>query len=90
MLVSHIRHLMDEEGVTDFREAVERGARGAAGADPDDGDGGRAGADPAGARRRQAGQRDPDADGDRHPLGKLIVFCVPTLYLRYGRLKAAA
>jgi len=26
MLVSHIRHLMDEEGVTDFREAVERGA----------------------------------------------------------------
>jgi Cu/Ag efflux pump CusA len=27
MLVSHIRHLMDAEGVTDFREAVERGAR---------------------------------------------------------------
>jgi CzcA family heavy metal efflux pump len=27
MLVSHIHHLMDEEGVTDFREAVERGAR---------------------------------------------------------------
>jgi CzcA family heavy metal efflux pump len=27
MLVSHIRHLMEEEGVTDFREAVERGAR---------------------------------------------------------------
>ena len=27
MLVSHIQHLMDEEGVTDFREAVERGAR---------------------------------------------------------------
>src|SRR6185312_1374046 len=27
MLVSHIRHLIDEEGVTDFREAVERGAR---------------------------------------------------------------
>ena len=26
MLVSHIRHLMDEEGVTSFREAVERGA----------------------------------------------------------------
>jgi hypothetical protein len=26
MLVSHIHHLMDEEGVTDFREAVERGA----------------------------------------------------------------
>jgi len=27
MLVSHIQHLMEEEGVTDFREAVERGAR---------------------------------------------------------------
>jgi CzcA family heavy metal efflux pump len=27
MLVSHIHHLMEEEGVVDFREAVERGAR---------------------------------------------------------------
>jgi Cu/Ag efflux pump CusA len=27
MLVSHIRHLMEEESVADFREAVERGAR---------------------------------------------------------------
>ena len=27
MLVSHIHHLMNEEGVADFREAVERGAR---------------------------------------------------------------
>jgi len=27
MLVSHIQHLMDVEGVRDFREAVERGAR---------------------------------------------------------------
>ena len=27
MLVSHIHHLMSVEGVTDFREAVERGAR---------------------------------------------------------------
>ena len=27
MLVSHIQHLIEEEGVTDFREAVERGAR---------------------------------------------------------------
>jgi CzcA family heavy metal efflux pump len=26
MLVTHIRHLMEEEGVTNFREAVERGA----------------------------------------------------------------
>src|SRR5207253_8983430 len=27
MLVSHIQHLMREEGVADFRQAVERGAR---------------------------------------------------------------
>jgi Cu/Ag efflux pump CusA len=27
MLVSHVQHLINEEGVTDFREAVERGAR---------------------------------------------------------------
>jgi CzcA family heavy metal efflux pump len=27
MLVSHIRHLTEHEGVTDFRQAVERGAR---------------------------------------------------------------
>jgi Cu/Ag efflux pump CusA len=27
MLVSHIQHLMTEEGVTNFREAVEQGAR---------------------------------------------------------------
>ena len=27
MLVSHMQHLMQEEGVADFREAVERGAR---------------------------------------------------------------
>ena len=27
MLVSHIHHVIEEEGVTDFREAVERGAR---------------------------------------------------------------
>ena len=27
MLVSHIQHLMDAEGVTDFRDAVQRGAR---------------------------------------------------------------
>jgi CzcA family heavy metal efflux pump len=27
MLVSHIRHLIEQEGVADFREAVERGAR---------------------------------------------------------------
>jgi len=27
MLVSHIQHLREKEGVTDFREAVERGAR---------------------------------------------------------------
>ena len=68
MLVSHIQHLMEEEGVTDFREAVERGAHERLVPDSDDGDGRRSGADSAGARRRQAGQRDSDADGDRHPL----------------------
>jgi hypothetical protein len=67
MLVSHIRHLMDEEGVTSFSEAVERGAHErlvpilmtamAAG---------RARAPDDGAWR--VGQRDSDADGDRHPV----------------------
>ena len=68
MLVSHIQHLMKEEGVTDFREAVERGAARAARADPDDGDGGRSGAHSAGARRRPDRQRDSDADGHRDPV----------------------
>jgi Cu/Ag efflux pump CusA len=27
MLVSHVRHLIEREGIADFREAVERGAR---------------------------------------------------------------
>ena len=27
MLISHVHHLIEHEGVTDFREAVERGAR---------------------------------------------------------------
>ena len=68
MMVSHIRHLQRFEGVHDFREAVYRGAMErlapilmtalAAGL----------GADPAGHRRRQAGQRNPDTDGDRHPV----------------------
>ena len=37
MLVTHIHHLMDVEGVRDFREAVERGAEERLRADPDDG-----------------------------------------------------
>lgn len=53
MLVSHIHHLMEDEGVNDFREAVERRAR-----TPrphlDDGHG--AGADPARARGWEGGQ----------------------------------
>ena len=65
MLVSHIQHLIEQEGVTDFREAVERGRARTPDPDPDDGHGGRTGIDSAGARRRQVGQRDSDADGDR-------------------------
>ena len=68
MLVSHIRHLRESEGVTDLREAVERGGARAAGPDSDDRDGRRPGADSARARRRTVGQRDSDADGDRHPV----------------------
>ena len=49
MLVSHIRHLQEHEGVTDFRTAVIRGATERLVPDPDDGAGGgaRAGADRA-------------------------------------------
>ena len=66
MLVSHIRQLMEVEGVANLREAVRSRSRGAAGADPDDGAGRGAGAHPPGARWRQGGQRDPDAHGHRH------------------------
>ena len=68
MLVSHIRHLMEEEGVTDFREAVERGARErlipilmtamAAGL----------ALIPLALGGGRGGQRDSDADGDRDPV----------------------
>ena len=68
MLVSHIQHLMEEEGVTDFREAVERGARErlvpilmtamAAGL----------ALIPLALGGGQSGQRDSDADGHRHPV----------------------
>ena len=50
MLVSHIHHLMNEEGVTDFPRGGRTRSPRAARADSDDGDGGRAGADSAGAR----------------------------------------
>ena len=68
MLVSHIHHLIDEEGVTDFREAVERGARErlvpilmtamAAGL----------ALIPLALGGGKSRQRDSDADGDRHSL----------------------
>jgi hypothetical protein len=68
MLVSHIQHLMTQEGVSDFRTAVERGAHErlvpilmtamAAGS----------GADSARTWRGKVRQRDSDADGDRDPL----------------------
>ena len=68
MLVSHIQHLMDGRGRDRFPRGRRARRRGAAGADPDDRDGGRTGADSAGARRRPVRQRDPDADGDRDPV----------------------
>ena len=49
MLVSHIQHLMDDEGVTRLPRSRRARRAGAARADPDDRDGGRAGADSAGA-----------------------------------------
>ena len=68
MLVSHIQHLIRDEGVADFRTAVERGAWErlipilmtalAAGL----------ALIPARARGRPRRKRDSDADGHRHPL----------------------
>ena len=50
MLVSHIRHLIEKEGVTDLREAVLRGRVGTRLADSDDRPGGRPGTDTGGTR----------------------------------------
>ena len=68
MLVSHIKHLEEHEGVTDFREAVFRGAMErlapilmtalAAGL----------ALIPLALGRAQARQRDSDADGHCHPV----------------------
>ena len=68
MLVSHIHHLLDVEGVKNLREAVERAAHErlvpivmtamAAGL----------ALIPLAMRGGQSGQRDSDADGDRHPV----------------------
>ena len=92
MLVSHIQHLMEVEGVTNFREAVERARARAARADPDDGDGRRPGADSARAARRAS----PGSE-IQTPMAIVILcglttstllnmFVVPTLYLKYGRV----
>ena len=66
MLVSHIRHLQEQEGVTRFQDGRRSGRHRTARADPDDGARRRAGARPDRAVRRRAGQRDsgPDGDGD--------------------------
>ena len=95
MLVSHIQHLMNEEGVTDFREAVERGAHERL--------------VPILMTAMAAGLAlIPLALGGGKPGSEiqtpmaivilcglttstlLNMFVVPTLYLRYGRLRAAA
>ncbi|MCK7493107.1 MAG: hypothetical protein MZW92_17730 [Comamonadaceae bacterium] len=59
---------MEHEGVRDPAGGGGARRRGAAGPDPHDGAGGRAGPGAAGALRRAAGQRDPGADGHRHPV----------------------
>ena len=94
MLVSHIHHLMQSEGVTDFREAVERGAHERL-ATSDDRDGGGSRTHPARARRREDWQRDSDADGDRHPVRTDDVDAAqhdrrPDAVPAYGRHTASA
>jgi hypothetical protein len=66
MLVSHIEHLRNEEGVTDLREAVTQGVRRSPRADPDDRPVDGVGARAGGARCGRAGERDSGADGQRH------------------------
>ena len=73
MLVSHIRHLLEAEGVTDFARSRDAGSLGARFADSDDGVGGRARVDPCGARDGQAGQRNPGADGAGDPVRPAVL-----------------
>ena len=98
MLVSHIHHLIDEEGVDRLPGGGRARRARAAGADSDDGDGRRAGADSAGARRRKSRQRDSDADGDRHSVRTDDVDAaqhdrradaVPAIRAPYGRCMRA-
>ena len=91
MLVSHIRHLQEQEGVTDFRTAVVRGATERARADSDDR-----------ARRRVSrwcrSRCRPGEPGSeiQAPMAMVIMFgllsstalnmvVVPILYERFGR-----
>ena len=90
MLVSHYRHLEDEEGEPFGLGLVLRGVGGAAGADPDDGAGDRPGPGAAGHRRQQAGPRDRVPDGRRDPrraghLDLLNLFLLPPLYATFGK-----
>ena len=64
MLVSHIRHLQEHEGVTDFRTAVDARRDRAARPDSDDGARGGSGAGADRAVGGRARQRDSGADGD--------------------------
>ena len=91
MLVSHIRHLQEHEGVTDFRTAVVRGRHRAARPDPDD----RAGRRPGAGADRAVGRASPAARFRRRwrssscaalasstPLNMVVV---PVLYAHFGR-----
>ena len=68
MLVSHIRHLQEHEGVTEFREAVVRGAMERLAPILMTALGRGAGADSPGPGGRAAWQRNPNPDGDGHSL----------------------
>ena len=67
MLVSHYRHLEDVEGMPFGPELVDARRRGAAGADPDDRAGDRAGAGADRGRRQPVGPGSRAPDGRGHP-----------------------
>jgi Cu/Ag efflux pump CusA len=90
MLVSHIQYLMAEEGVSDFREAVERGAREPLVPILMTATAARLALIPLAIRGGQSGSeiQTPMAIVILCGLATSILlnmFVVPTLYLKYGR-----